>query len=273
MDDTETGLLPIGRFASLCGLSVVTLRHYAEVGVLRPAWTDDDSGYRYYRPSQVHTASTIKLLRALQLSLPQVAELLQAPRPAARSAVEAHLAQLERQHLDRTRTAAYVLSRLIPEEPLMTFPVRTQPEPARVVLMRSKHVMIAELGPFLEAAFAELSAQAAEQGLHVEPGAAFTRFHDPVDEEHTGTVDACLTVVAAEGAPGTTTLPPALAAATDVYDDDATYPRLLSAYDAVARWAGEHGHDLVEPAREYYRARRLQGDAQDHIEIVWPVSR
>lgn len=60
MDDNEHGLLPIGRCASLCGLTVVALRHYDEVGVLEPAWTDDHSGYRYYRPSQVHTASTIK---------------------------------------------------------------------------------------------------------------------------------------------------------------------------------------------------------------------
>ena len=155
----------------------------------------------------------------------------------------------------------------------MAFTVRTQLEPARVVLMRSKHVTIAELAPFLTTAFTELSAQAAERGLSVEPGAAFTRFHDPVDEEHTGTVDACLTVAAAEGAPETTTLPAVLAAATDAYGDDATYPRLLSAYDAVAHWAGEHGHDLVDPARECYRARRDAGDAQDHIEIVWPVSR
>jgi len=272
MDANEHGLLAIGRFSNLCGLSLVTLRHYAEVGVLEPAWTDGQSGYRYYRPSQVRTASTIKLLRALLLSLPRIAELLAASPTAARASVEAQLAQLEQQHLDRTRTAAYILSRLLPEELTVTFPVRTQSEPTRVVLMRSKHVTIAELAPFLEAAFAELSAQAAQRGLAVEPGAAFTRFHDPVDEEHTGTVDACLTVAAAEGAPGTTPLPAVLAAATDAYGDDAAYPRLLSAYDAVARWAGEHGHDLVEPAREYYRARRVTGDAKDHIEIVWPVS-
>ena len=108
--------------------------------------------------------------------------------------------------------------------------------------------------------------------MTVEPDAAFARFHDPVDEEHTGTVDACLPVAAAEGEPGTTTFPAVLAAATDTYGDDATYPRLLSAYDAVAHWAAEHGHDLVEPAREYYRARQAAGGVKDHIEVVWPVS-
>ena len=80
MDDDEHGLLAIGRFARLCGLSVVTLRHYAEVGVLEPAWTDDHSGYRYYRPSQVHAASTIKLLLQIvtlhQLDQQQTAQVI-----------------------------------------------------------------------------------------------------------------------------------------------------------------------------------------------------
>ena len=37
-------LLPIGRFARLCRLSVKQLRHYDDLGLLAPAWVDPSSG-------------------------------------------------------------------------------------------------------------------------------------------------------------------------------------------------------------------------------------
>lgn len=44
----ETGeLLSIGRFARISGLTVKALRHYDDVGLLRPARVDDATGYRY----------------------------------------------------------------------------------------------------------------------------------------------------------------------------------------------------------------------------------
>ncbi len=44
MAQDEVGLVPIGRFSALSGVTVVTLRHYADVGVLVPAWIDPGSG-------------------------------------------------------------------------------------------------------------------------------------------------------------------------------------------------------------------------------------
>jgi DNA-binding transcriptional MerR regulator len=37
-------VLSIGQFARLSGLTVKALRHYDEVGLLEPAWTDAQSG-------------------------------------------------------------------------------------------------------------------------------------------------------------------------------------------------------------------------------------
>ena len=54
MDD----LLPIGRFCAT-RLSVKALRHYDELGLLRPAFVDPSSGYRYYRPAQANQAEAI----------------------------------------------------------------------------------------------------------------------------------------------------------------------------------------------------------------------
>jgi DNA-binding transcriptional MerR regulator len=39
-------MFSIGEFSRLGGVSVRTLRHYDEIGLLRPATVDPDTGYR-----------------------------------------------------------------------------------------------------------------------------------------------------------------------------------------------------------------------------------
>jgi DNA-binding transcriptional MerR regulator len=41
-------LLPIGRFSQLTRLTIKALRLYDELGLLRPAYVDPDTAYRYY---------------------------------------------------------------------------------------------------------------------------------------------------------------------------------------------------------------------------------
>jgi DNA-binding transcriptional MerR regulator len=53
------GLLTIGVFARAARLSPKALRLYDELGLLRPAAVDDESGYRLYDPAQVERARLI----------------------------------------------------------------------------------------------------------------------------------------------------------------------------------------------------------------------
>jgi DNA-binding transcriptional MerR regulator len=88
MEPLDTTLLmPIGRFARVTGLSVKALRHYDELGLLRPAAVDADTGYRSYSTAQVKPAETIRLLRRLELPLDAIATLLAAQDPAQLRAV------------------------------------------------------------------------------------------------------------------------------------------------------------------------------------------
>jgi DNA-binding transcriptional MerR regulator len=72
------GLMPIGAFARLCRLTVKAVRHYDAEGLLAPAVVDPHSGYRYYRADQVPAATTIAVLRGLDVPLPVVREVLTA---------------------------------------------------------------------------------------------------------------------------------------------------------------------------------------------------
>jgi DNA-binding transcriptional MerR regulator len=76
-----TQLMPIGRFARVTGLTVKALRHYDEVGLLRPAAVDPETGYRSYSSDQVRRAETIRMLRRLELPLDDVSTLLETDDP------------------------------------------------------------------------------------------------------------------------------------------------------------------------------------------------
>jgi DNA-binding transcriptional MerR regulator len=88
-------LLSIGRFAQLTGLTAKALRHYGELGLLRPAHVDDDTGYRWYSLEQTHDAVAIRRLRAFELPLEEIAELLRGDDALLRERLAVQRARLE----------------------------------------------------------------------------------------------------------------------------------------------------------------------------------
>jgi DNA-binding transcriptional MerR regulator len=92
MPDTE---LSIGRFARLTGLSLHTLRHYDDVGLLPPSRVDDSTGFRYYSMEQVGPARRIRALRWLDLPIESVRTVMAEPRQE-REILAQHRDRLER---------------------------------------------------------------------------------------------------------------------------------------------------------------------------------
>ena len=66
----------IGTVARLAQVSVRTLRHYDDVGLLHPTRVDPDTGYRWYGPEQLARLHRILALRDLGVPLGEIAELL-----------------------------------------------------------------------------------------------------------------------------------------------------------------------------------------------------
>ena len=83
-DPGDPDRLSIGRFARLTGLSIGALRHYDELDLLRPAWIDPETSYRYYRASQIEDGRTIARLRELELPLEAIRDVLATDDPAER---------------------------------------------------------------------------------------------------------------------------------------------------------------------------------------------
>src|ERR1700710_1704436 len=88
--------LAIGDFSRATHLTVKTLRHYHETGLLEPAQIDPHTGYRRYTTDQIQAAQIIRRFRDLDMPLAQIHAVLSAPDLRVRNElIASHLKRLE----------------------------------------------------------------------------------------------------------------------------------------------------------------------------------
>jgi DNA-binding transcriptional MerR regulator len=66
--------LKISEFAEVNNITTKMLRHYDEIGLLKPAAIE--TCYRFYEPDQSHLLNWIMILKNLDFSLTEIKELL-----------------------------------------------------------------------------------------------------------------------------------------------------------------------------------------------------
>ncbi|MFJ2649621.1 MerR family transcriptional regulator [Streptomyces sp. NPDC087420] len=264
--------LMVGDFSRVTHLSVKTLRHYHQVGLLHPAEVDPDTGYRYYTPDQIPTAQVIRRLRDLDMPITDVKAVLATPDVATRSALIAtHLDRLESE-LARTRSAVDSLRNLL-RRPAAA-PVEHRTVPACPAMGISTVVDRADLLAWWQGAWAELRAAVQAQDLNpAGPGGGL--YADEIFQDDRGRATVFVPVeghVRPIGRVEALVVPAAeLAVIThrgSLADADLTYGE-LGAYTA------RHEIGIAGPLREYYlRDARDTPEASQWItEIGWPIFR
>ncbi|MHB8868984.1 MAG: MerR family transcriptional regulator [Thermoleophilia bacterium] len=242
-------LVPIGRFSGVCRLSVKALRHYDELGLLKPAWVDPDSGYRYYHLSQTRDAVAVRTMRSLDMPLDEIAALL-ADDDVARAVgrLERHGARL-RERIAAHQRSLVLLERYIRgEENMMPYEVKlqeVQPQPIAALRYRIPPADISSVfGPALGQVFAHIGrAGGAPIGP---PLAAYHTFdEDTVDFEVGIPIVAPIPEEPGSGGPSIPTvhnfeLPGGLVATTIHIG---SYDGLETAWAAIMGWIQEHGHE------------------------------
>ncbi|MEJ8777203.1 MerR family transcriptional regulator [Pseudogracilibacillus sp. ICA-222130] len=68
-------LFSTGEFAYLCGVKKQTLFHYDDIGLLNPAYKNEN-GYRYYSVQQAEIFSVIEMLKEIGMSLAEIKDFL-----------------------------------------------------------------------------------------------------------------------------------------------------------------------------------------------------
>jgi DNA-binding transcriptional MerR regulator len=135
----------IGDFSRIARVSARLLRFYDELGLLKPAHADPQTGYRHYSVTQLAQLNRITVLKELGFSLEQIGGMLQAP-PGAdelrrmllmrRNDAELRLAQ-EAQRLRHIETR---IAQIEVEGALSVDDVVERAEPARRLLSLRRQV-------------------------------------------------------------------------------------------------------------------------------------
>ncbi len=71
--------MQITGFAKLTGVSVRTLHYYDEIGLLKPAFVDEQNSYRFYDENSLNRMQEILFYRELDFSLKSILEILSSP--------------------------------------------------------------------------------------------------------------------------------------------------------------------------------------------------
>jgi DNA-binding transcriptional MerR regulator len=95
--------MQIKEFAGFTGVSVRTLHYYDEIGLLKPAFVDRSTSYRYYDESSLLRMQEILFYRELDFSLKDIQEILSSPNYDKQTALQEQkkLLTLKKERLER----------------------------------------------------------------------------------------------------------------------------------------------------------------------------
>ncbi|WP_405165880.1 MerR family transcriptional regulator [Nocardia sp. NBC_01499] len=99
------GLITIGVLARASGLTASALRFYDDCGLLAPARVDPLTGYRYYTEAQRERAALIRRLRAIEVPLDTISDILSGDTGRAERLLDEHVDELKQRALDAALVA------------------------------------------------------------------------------------------------------------------------------------------------------------------------
>jgi len=269
---SDVPLLSIGEFSRMTFLSVKTLRHYHETGLLAPARIDESSGYRYYDVSQVTTAQLIRRFRDLDLPIEHLRAFLAAPDEESRNAVIVdHLDRMSAQ-LQETQSTVDSLRQMLVEE-AGAFPVAYRDEPTLTALAVVDRVAGADVVAWWMDAFHALHRTVRVSGA-TRLGTDGALFPTEFFTDEVGDLVAFVPVTAVpDDLPARVTTYQVPAARLAVTTFDGPPLDLDRAYGAVGRWVFDQAASSPGPVRERYLPTGDEDDLLAHTtEVCWPVS-
>jgi predicted transcriptional regulator YdeE len=272
-------VLKIGDFAKLARVSVKTLRHYGRLGVLKPAWVDRFTGYRYYTLDQLSRLNRILALKDLGFSLEEVRRLLRDDLSAAelRGMLTIKCAELER----RVRTEQVRLQRV--EARLQQMEREGEVRPYDVVLKAlPARQVVGVRGPIstyrhIRQLFDELEQCIQRRDLTTgEDVPRIAIYYDEGGSEQGIDAEAAVPIAArlhVEPPAVMHNLPAVEAVACVVHHG--AYDALGEAYGAAMAWIEDNGYCISGPTREVYlrEPRPWPGPSPCVIDVQFPVER
>src|SRR5688572_28707170 len=251
----------IGEFSRLSRVSVRMLRHYDQLGLLKPSRTDNFTNYRYYSADQLPRLNRILALRDLGFSLEQIGNLLDEELPAEQlmGMLKLKRAEIEQQlQVEQLRMARL-------EARINQINGQTVSNKYDVVVREIEPQLVAmyrEVAPDddrIQYMFEELEAYVAQFNARADKP-PMSIYHDP--EYRDENIDAEVVVPLKSVIPSTDTIhvretPHISRAACVVHTGD--YATIYQAYNALLSWIESNGYHMNGPIREVYLSYSADG--------------
>jgi effector-binding domain-containing protein len=269
-------MFKIGDFSKLSQISIKALRHYDQMGLLKPVRIDPFTGYRYYSASQLPRLNRILAFKDLGFSLEQIVQLLNDPVPLAQIRGMLRLKQAELQQrieLEKSRLMR-VEARIKLVEQEGTMPnyevIVKKAEPIRVASIREILPNYSAIGQL----FNELMSHLPRHGIAKFDYCAAI-WHDPDYKE--SDVDGEAVVSIDRSVPETDRL--------KIYDlpgydaiaciiHQGSYRTLSESYKNLLTWIETNGSQIIGPNREIYIQGGQEQDNESYVtEIQFPVKK
>lgn len=268
--DLSVKLYRIGIFSQMNRITVKTLRHYDEIDLLKPAYVDEDSGYRYYTSDQLIPLHKILALRDMGFSLEEI-------RQVCNGASQEQLLKRRKQEL--LKIIAETSEKLARVEGYLAG--GHLDDDYRVILKSLPEVTIASMRVHLDS-YADLFYKMPDMGMEMEkagceckePEYCFTMYYD--DEYRDQDVDAeiCEAVTELKEDCGDLKfrVVPQVALAACVMHKG-SYQTLPLAYRAIVSFIEESGYEIIGHQRESYIDGIWNKDSEEDwlTEIQFPV--
>jgi DNA-binding transcriptional MerR regulator len=265
--------LTVGDFSRATHLSVKTLRHYHQVGLLEPAAVNPDTGYRYYSAGQIPTAQVIRRLRDLEMPVADVKAVLAAPDAPARNAlIAAHLGRLETELAQTLGAVESLRNLLAPSGAAAAIEHRSVPAATAVAI--EAVVDRVDLLAWWHGALSELRAAVRAQDLPA-TGPAGGMFASELFQNDRGQATVFIPVPGRVRAIGRVTSAVIPAAELAIISHHGSLADADLSYAKLGSYTSMHEISIDGPLRENYLLGA--GDTPDETawrtEIGWPIFR
>ncbi|MCL2052588.1 MAG: MerR family transcriptional regulator [Lachnospiraceae bacterium] len=240
-------MLKIGDFSKLTRISIRMLRHYDEIGLLKPESIDNFTSYRYYSAAQLPLANRISVLKNMGFSLAAISEIMSQYHDAGqlKAYLQIKLAEVKEQAEqinDRLHLLETTIQRLRKDDMMMKYDVTLKEMPERYVASVRKIIPNYECEGVLWREFAEET-----QNLNLKaanPEYCIAIFHDPAHVNSDVDVEVQMSVIGeykdTENMKFRTVPPIPMVSVTF----KGSYEQIAEISESVAKWVTDNNYEF-----------------------------
>ncbi len=269
-EKVDTVMYKIGMFSKMNKITIKALRHYDDIGLLKPAYIEQFTGYRFYNSEQLPILHKILALRDMGFTLEEIKQIQDGS--SERDLLQRKKAELLRKIAEDTMKLSQVECYLTGKQLDSDYHIIVKELPE--VIVASMRLTI----PNYDALFQVVPPMGEEMErlgcVCAVPEYCFNIYHDGEYKDQDIDVEVCEAVT--EMKPGSNMITfkkiERVEKAACVLHKG-PYRDFPKAYNAVLRWVEENGYDIIDNPRESYIDGVWNKDSENDwlTEIQFPI--